>query len=115
MVVLTHQSISLLHQYVTGLGLRYVRVATAKTLGKTAKVGGLVARATEVGILHRLRKEAPDKQFEALSEEAVCGFMKMITLEKVRDSLRDMQYPVTVAPEIAARARRAVERMIALG
>ena len=71
--------------------------------------------ATEVGILHRLRREAPEKQFEAMSEDAICGFMKMITLEKVRDSLRDMQYPVTVAPDIAARARRALERMVVLG
>ena len=58
---------------------------------------------------------SPEKQFEAMSEDAICGFMKMITLEKVRDSLRDMQYPVTVAPDIAARARRALERMVVLG
>ena len=57
----------------------------------------------------------PDKRFEALSEEAVCAFMKTITLEKVRDSLRDMVYPVTVPVEIAAKARAAVERMVALG
>ena len=41
--------------------------------------------------------------------------MKMITLEKLRDSLRDMNYQVTVPPDIAARARRAVERMVAIG
>jgi quinolinate synthase len=71
--------------------------------------------ATEVGILHRLQREMPEKRFEALSEEAVCAFMKLITLEKVRDSLRDMVYPITVPAEIAARARQAVERMVALG
>ena len=71
--------------------------------------------ATEVGILHRLRKEAPDKQFEPASSEAVCAFMKMITLENLRDSLRLMQHAVTVPDEIAARARQAVERMVALG
>ena len=50
--------------------------------------------ATETGILHRLHKEAPDKRFYAMSERAVCRYMKMITLEKVRDSLRDMQHHV---------------------
>ena len=47
--------------------------------------------ATETGILHRLTKESPDKRFYAMSERAVCRYMKMITLEKLRDSLRDMQ------------------------
>ncbi|HVA84940.1 MAG TPA: quinolinate synthase NadA [Candidatus Saccharimonadales bacterium] len=71
--------------------------------------------ATEVGILHRLRREAPEKRFEAASEEAICGYMKMITLEKLRDSLREMRYEVTVPADTAARARQAVERMVALG
>jgi quinolinate synthase len=71
--------------------------------------------ATETGILHRLHKEAPGKRFEPVREEAVCRFMKMITLEKVRDSLRDRKYEVTVEPEIAARARGAIDRMLALG
>jgi quinolinate synthase len=71
--------------------------------------------ATEEGILHRLRREAPGKRFEPVREGAVCRFMKMITLEKVRDSLRDGVHQVTVDPEIAARARGAIDRMIALG
>jgi quinolinate synthase len=71
--------------------------------------------ATETGILHRLRKEAPGKRFEAVREDAVCRFMKMITLEKVRDSLRDWRHVVTVEPEVAARARGAIDRMIAIG
>ena len=45
--------------------------------------------ATETGIIHRLNKEAPGKRFEAVSERAICKYMKMITLEKLRDSLRD--------------------------
>jgi quinolinate synthase len=57
----------------------------------------------------------PDRRFEPLSEEAVCAFMKLITLEKVRDSLRDMVYPITVEPSVAERARAAVERMVAIG
>jgi quinolinate synthase len=71
--------------------------------------------ATETGILHRLEREAPGKRFEAVREDAVCRFMKMITLEKVRDSLRDWQHEVRVEPEIAARARGAIDRMLELG
>jgi quinolinate synthase len=71
--------------------------------------------ATETGILHRLNKEAPGKRFEAVSERAICKYMKMITLEKLRDSLRDWKHVVTVEPEIAERARGAIERMVALG
>ena len=70
--------------------------------------------ATETGILHRLNKEAPGKTFEAVSERAICKYMKMITLEKLRDSLRDWNYVVTVPEEIAARARLAIERMVAI-
>jgi quinolinate synthase len=71
--------------------------------------------ATEVGILHRLHKELPGKSFEPVNGEAVCRFMKMITLEKLRDSLRDWRYEVTVDPETQARARTAIERMVATG
>jgi quinolinate synthase len=70
--------------------------------------------ATETGILHRLNKEAPGKRFEAVSERAICKYMKMITLEKLHASLRDWKHEVTVEPEIAARARRAIERMVAI-
>ncbi len=68
--------------------------------------------ATETGILHRLHKEAPDKRFYAMSERAVCRYMKQITLPKVRDSLRDMRFEVTVPDDVAARARLAIERMV---
>lgn len=71
--------------------------------------------ATEVGILHRLHKEVPGKLFEPASERAICRYMKMITLVKLRDSLRHGRHQVTVEPEIAARARRAIERMVAIG
>ena len=70
--------------------------------------------ATEVGILHRLAKEAPGKRFEPVSEDALCRYMKMITLEKLRDSLRDWKHAVTVPEEVAARARLAIERMVAI-
>jgi len=71
--------------------------------------------ATEVGILHRLSREVPEKRFEAAQEAAVCRFMKMITLEKLRDSLRDGKHVVTVDPAIASRARGAIDRMVAIG
>ena len=71
--------------------------------------------ATETGILHRLEKEAPGKTFEPVREDAVCRFMKMTTLGKLRDSLVEMQHRVTVEPEIADRARLAIERMVAIG
>ena len=71
--------------------------------------------ATETGILHRLGKEAPEKRFEAVSERAICKYMKMITLEKVRDSLREMKHEVNVPLDIAARARQALERMVETG
>ena len=70
--------------------------------------------ATETGILHRLHKEAPGKRFEAVSERAICRYMKMITLEKLRDSLRDWKYVVTVPPDVAERARGAIDRMVAI-
>ena len=71
--------------------------------------------ATEVGILHRLRRENPKKRFFAANERATCAYMKVTTLPKVLRSLENMQYPITVAPDIAARARTAIERMIAIG
>jgi quinolinate synthase len=71
--------------------------------------------ATETGILHRLEREAPGKRFEPVNDAAVCVFMKMITLRKVRDALRDGKHVVTVEPEIAARARGAIDRMLAVG
>jgi quinolinate synthase len=71
--------------------------------------------ATETGILHRLAQEAPEKRFEAVSERAICTYMKRITLPKLRDSLRDLQFEVTVPEATAERARGALERMVACG
>lgn len=71
--------------------------------------------ATENGVLHRMRKENPGKEFFPASEDAECRYMKMITLENLRDSLRDLKYEVTVPKETADRARLAIERMLAIG
>ncbi|MBI2402405.1 MAG: quinolinate synthase NadA [Gemmatimonadetes bacterium] len=71
--------------------------------------------ATETGVLYRLRRENPEKAFYPVAEEAECRYMKMITLENLRDSLRDLKHEVTVPPDVAARARRAIDRMLAIG
>jgi quinolinate synthase len=73
--------------------------------------------ATETGILHRLRKEVPDadKRFHAVSERAICRYMKRITLPKVLRSLREDLHHVTVPEPVAERARLALERMVSLG
>ena len=70
--------------------------------------------ATEVGILHRLNLLAPGKRFLPASEDAVCPYMKKITLEKVADCLERMAPRVTVPDEVAGRARLALERMVAI-
>jgi quinolinate synthase len=71
--------------------------------------------ATEVGILHRLRRENPKKRFFPANDLAVCAFMKVTTLPKVLNSIERLEHHITVDPETAARARRAIERMIAIG
>ena len=68
--------------------------------------------ATETGILHRMEQESPDKRFIAANAAAVCRYMKMITLPKLRDSLREMKHEVSVPPQIAERARVPIERMV---
>jgi quinolinate synthase len=70
--------------------------------------------ATETGILHRLEQKAPGKRFVPVNREAVCQYMKLTTLEKLRDSLRLGVYEIDVPADIAARARLALERMIAI-
>ena len=68
--------------------------------------------ATEVGLLHRLRKEAPAKRFYPASEAAVCPNMKRIDLEKVLWSLEEMATRVTVPEPARGRAHQAVRRMV---
>jgi quinolinate synthase len=72
--------------------------------------------ATETGMLYPLQKEHPDKQFIAANEQAVCQYMKMITLPKLRDCLRDMRTDqrVTVDADTATRALVPIERMVAI-
>jgi quinolinate synthase len=69
---------------------------------------------TEIGILHRLKKECPTKNCYPLSSGAICTNMKKTDLTKVRQALADLQPRITVPCEIANRARRAIERMLAV-
>jgi quinolinate synthase len=87
--------------------------------------GGMVAHArtcqapvdlvgTEVGMLHRLRQENPGKEFVPLRDDAVCEYMKTITLAKLYRSLRDDVYEVKVEEPVASSARIAIERMMSI-
>jgi quinolinate synthase len=76
--------------------------------------GGTAIVATETGMLHPLRQAAPDTEFIAANEAAHCRYMKMITLPKLRDALRDGVHEVKVPPQIAERARVPIERMVAI-
>src|SRR5581483_10863858 len=71
--------------------------------------------ATETGMLHPLRAAAPEIDFIAANEAASCRYMKMITLPKLRDCLRDLTGEVRVDRELAERARIPIERMVAIG
>jgi len=77
--------------------------------------GGKFVVATETGILHKLRKLNPTGDYMAANEAAVCRFMKTITPAKLLRSVREGVFEVRVHPDVAARARRAIERMIAIG
>ena len=70
---------------------------------------------TEVGILHRLRKENPQKRFYPVSESIVCPDMKLTTLDSLSASLREMKTEVTVPEAVAERAKRAIDAMLAVG
>ncbi len=70
--------------------------------------------ATETGILYRMKKQNPDKEFVAMSDSAVCKYMKMITLDKVYASLWEEKYEVKVPRNVAQRAQLAIERMLAI-
>ena len=76
---------------------------------------GRVLVATEVGMLHQLRRANPAVRFDPVDPWAVCPYMKMITPTKLLAAVRDGREEVHVYPDVAARARTAVDRMIELG
>jgi quinolinate synthase len=71
--------------------------------------------ATENGMLYPLQQAAPQANLIEANRMATCKYMKMITLPKLRDSLREMKFEVSVPPEIAERAKLPIERMVAIG
>jgi quinolinate synthase len=71
--------------------------------------------ATETGMLYPLQQAAPQAHLIEANRMAFCRYMKMITLPKLRDSLRDMKFEVKVPEAIAERARVPIERMVAIG
>lgn len=89
----------------TGGMCRYARETDAPT----------IIVGTELGLLHRLDKENPDKRFVPATEQAVCPNMKLITLEQVLWALEEMQYRIEVPQQVRSRAEAAVQRMIASG
>jgi quinolinate synthase len=86
----------------TGQMLKFLKTSDAKTF----------IVATELGIIHTMKKENPDKEFIPVAANIICPNMKKITLEKVLWALEDMRYEITVSKEIAERARGALDRMI---
>jgi len=70
---------------------------------------------TEIGIIHRLRKENPGKKFIPASEQAICPRMKLITLENILWSLQEMTSEVKVPEEIRLKAKVAVDKMLEIG
>lgn len=70
--------------------------------------------ATETGILYRMKKDNPDKEFIPVKEDAVCKYMKKITIDKVYNSLVHDVYEVKVPEAVAAKARLAIDRMLAI-
>ncbi len=97
-------------------GVRALADRVASTEGMCRYVKETKAReiivGTEVGIIHRLKKENPGKAFYPVTDQAVCPNMKLITLEKVLWALEDLQPEIDVPPETAAKARRCIERML---
>lgn len=71
--------------------------------------------ATETGILNRMKKQNPDKQFIPIKKDAICRYMKLINLEKLENSLLNNVYQVKVPSNIASKARDAITRMLSIG
>jgi quinolinate synthase len=96
------------HMLSTGGMLAYAQQLACGPTGATAIV------ATETGMLHPLRQAAPEVEFIAANQAAHCRYMKMITLPKLRDALRDGVHEVKVPTDIATLARVPIERMVAI-
>src|SRR5699024_12440897 len=71
--------------------------------------------ATVVGIMHQMQKQYPEKQFKAANPEAICPFMKMITLDDMLAALQENKHQISVPADIAKKANLAIEKMVAIG
>jgi quinolinate synthase len=93
------------------------QVASTSGISRAVKASSAdeVIIATETGILHRIEKENPAKKIFAACQWCDCAHMKVNTLEKLLWSLEDMRYVVTVPEEIRVKAKRSIDRMLALG
>lgn len=80
----------------------------------TSSANKNVIVATETGIIHKMKKLAPHKNFIPINKEATCKYMKMITVEKVLHALEKEAPEVRVPPEIAAKAKSAIHKMISI-
>jgi len=99
------------HMLSTGGMLAYAEDAERHAGGRRQEA----VVATETGMLYPLQMAAPDVDFIAANPEASCRYMKMITLPKLRDSLRDVKHEVRVPEDVATRARVPIDRMVAIG
>jgi quinolinate synthase len=104
------------HMLSTGGMLSYAHAAEREvSAGGAGGARREVVVATETGMLYPLQMAAPDVDFIAANPQASCMYMKMITLPKLRDSLRDLRFEVRVPNEVAERARVPIDRMVAIG
>ncbi len=69
---------------------------------------------TEEGLIYQMSKKCPGKKFYLLSNDLICNAMKLTTLTKVRDALKNLEPKVTVPERVRQRALRALERMLAI-
>jgi quinolinate synthase len=99
---------------IEGEGVHMLSTGGMLSYANEAKPGSTAIVATEIGMLHPLRAAAPETEFVAANERAACTYMKMITLPKLRDSLRDGVHEVKVPVDVAERARVPIERMVAI-
>lgn len=86
----------------TGQMLKFAAKSTAKQF----------IIATEIGIIHALKKQNPEAEFVPASDRAVCPNMKKITLDKLIGSLEDMQYKIAVPDQIRIKAKKAIDKMV---
>ena len=90
------------HMLSTGQMLRFVEKTAAKKF----------IIATEIGIIHTLKKRNPNAEFIAASEKAICSNMKKITLAKIINSLENMEYKIEIPDDIRRKAQKSLDRMV---